>query len=139
MEESTSLEEAVVLHNPRFERDTPDIARVRADYEARKAAQDALDFDDLLVFLGRLLSKNAEARKQIAGRCTQLATQAMSDIQSTCCDDAASCTSGAPTVCSASCAIVFLPYQAQCAATVWGNQPTFAASMSTFRETCLHG
>ena len=77
--------------------------------------------------------------KQIAGRCTQLATQAMSDIQNTCCDDAASCTSGAPTVCSASCAIVFLPYQAQCAATVWGNQPTFAASMSTFRETCLHG
>jgi len=75
-----SLEEAVSRHNPRFERDIPDIVRVRTAYEARKASQDALDFDDLLIFLGRLLARHPVARKEIAGRCRHVLVDEYQDV-----------------------------------------------------------
>ena len=63
----------------------------------------------------------------------------MQAIEESCCDDADSCTSGAPTVCSPTCAVTFLPYFAQCAQAVWGAQPTFQASMQIFHDTCMRG
>ena len=65
---------------PRFEGDLPDIARVRAGYTELKAAQDALDFDDLLVFLARLLQKDPTARAEIAGRCQHVLVDEYQDV-----------------------------------------------------------
>jgi hypothetical protein len=80
----------------------------------------------------------APTAKQIGSRCRTMTNNAMAGIQAACCDDAASCTSGAPTICSPACAITFLPFYSQCAATVWGNQPTFAATMQSFHDTCMN-
>jgi len=75
-----SLDEAVVSFNPRFERDIADIVRVRTAYETRKASQDALDFDDLLIYLGRLLAKHPPARKEISGRCRHVLVDEYQDV-----------------------------------------------------------
>ena len=75
-----SLEEVVATHYPRFRRDLDDIEAVRLAYDALKERQDALDFDDLLVFLGRLLARDPIARKEIAGSCQHVLVDEYQDV-----------------------------------------------------------
>lgn len=75
-----SLADTLEAFYPRHVDDLADIARVRAAYEERKAASDALDFDDLLVHLARLLAKNERARRDIAGACHHVLVDEYQDV-----------------------------------------------------------
>ncbi|HCH64983.1 MAG TPA: ATP-dependent helicase, partial [Deltaproteobacteria bacterium] len=75
-----SLEAVVTAHHPRFRRDIHDIEAIREGYTALKARQDAVDFDDLLVFLAQLLAKDKLARADIAGACHHVLVDEYQDV-----------------------------------------------------------
>ena len=66
---SCSIESLIVEQYPWFLGDLIDIERVAARYAQRKQAQQVVDYDDLLVYLDRLLKGHAEVRAQVAGGC----------------------------------------------------------------------
>ncbi len=75
-----TLEEVVVATHPRFRRDIHDIETVREGYTALKASQDAVDFDDLLVFLAQLLARDPLARREVAGACQHVLVDEYQDV-----------------------------------------------------------
>jgi DNA helicase-2/ATP-dependent DNA helicase PcrA len=75
-----TLEDVVAAHYPRFRRDIHDIETVREGYNALKQHQDAVDFDDLLVLLARLLVKDPIARQEIAGGCQHVLVDEYQDV-----------------------------------------------------------
>ena len=75
-----SLEEVIAAQYPRYRRDLHDIDAVREGYNALKASQDAVDFDDLLVFLGQLLARDPVARKEISGACAHVLVDEYQDV-----------------------------------------------------------
>ncbi|HTK04175.1 MAG TPA: ATP-dependent helicase, partial [Candidatus Eisenbacteria bacterium] len=63
-----SLEEAVAKKHPKFEPFIPDLRKIADAYDEKKRRSNAMDFDDLLVRLHRLLAEDAGARERVAGR-----------------------------------------------------------------------
>jgi len=63
-----SLEEAVAKKHPKFEPFISDLQRIADAYDEKKRRSNAMDFDDLLVRLHRLLAEDAGARERVAGR-----------------------------------------------------------------------
>lgn len=62
------LEQAVESKHPRWLQLITELRSVRETYESKKRAANAMDFDDLLVQLLRLLDGNPVVRERIAGR-----------------------------------------------------------------------
>jgi DNA helicase-2/ATP-dependent DNA helicase PcrA len=64
----TPVREAIQRKHPSFRDIVPTVERIAELYEARKAAADVVDFDDLLVLLRRLLFNNAAVRDRLASQ-----------------------------------------------------------------------
>lgn len=64
----TSLDDIIVGEYPQFARRLLDFEKVFAAYEAAKAANDAMDYDDLLLQMYRLLATKPEVRDELASR-----------------------------------------------------------------------
>ena len=62
---SRRVEEVLVYEYPQFEEWTQDIKRLKDEYAAYKYANSLLDYDDLLVFLKKLLSEYDDVRERI--------------------------------------------------------------------------
>jgi len=62
------LEEAVQMKHPRFLPLLPELRRAIEIYDTKKRAANAMDFDDMLVNLNKLLTNDSNARERIAGR-----------------------------------------------------------------------
>ncbi|HBO99813.1 MAG: UvrD/rep helicase [Candidatus Uhrbacteria bacterium GW2011_GWF2_41_16] len=65
---SKSLREVVENRFPSLEGSLPLLERVAELYQARKAQADAVDFDDLLLFLRELLWQRPDVREQLSSR-----------------------------------------------------------------------
>ncbi len=62
------LEDAVAKKHPKFEPLLPDLKRIAEAYDLKKRNSNAMDFDDLLSRLFKLLANDVSARERIAGR-----------------------------------------------------------------------
>jgi DNA helicase-2/ATP-dependent DNA helicase PcrA len=62
------LEAAVAKKHPKFEDIVPDLQRIAEAYDLKKRNSNAMDFDDLLSKLFKLLANDVTARERIAGR-----------------------------------------------------------------------
>ena len=63
-----SVEAVVQAEWPQFEEDLLDITRIAEAYRKYKAARHIMDYDDLLLWLGKLLAKDARVRERLAGQ-----------------------------------------------------------------------
>ena len=62
---SRRIEEVLIYEYPQFEEWAQDIKRLKEEYAAYKYANSLLDYDDLLVFLKKLLSEYDDVRQRI--------------------------------------------------------------------------
>jgi DNA helicase-2/ATP-dependent DNA helicase PcrA len=62
------LDRIIIRHYPQFSQRILDFERVFARYAAEKQRQNAMDYDDLLLWTWRLLSEHDEVRREIAER-----------------------------------------------------------------------
>ncbi|TAK03915.1 ATP-dependent helicase [Patescibacteria group bacterium] len=62
------VRDALTIKHPHFSDLAPVVERIAELYEARKAASDAVDFDDLLVLLLKLLRERPDVRDRLADR-----------------------------------------------------------------------
>lgn len=65
---SAPIEDIVYEEYPQFESDVETICAIGQAYPKSKAESNFLDYDDLLIFLKRLLRENAEVRGRISSR-----------------------------------------------------------------------
>lgn len=64
----TLLEKLLELDYPHYLEDLPDISRVHDEYTRYKKAHNLMDYDDLLVYIVRLLADHEAVRAELSGR-----------------------------------------------------------------------
>jgi DNA helicase-2/ATP-dependent DNA helicase PcrA len=63
-----SIEEVIFEDYPQFEHETDAVQAIGRKYQARKREHYFCDYDDLLVYLHRLLSENSDIRRRLADK-----------------------------------------------------------------------
>lgn len=61
-----TLGEALVEEYPQFKDDLPYIEKIAQEYQRRKKEKSIMDYDDLLVYLKKLLDENDEVRRKLS-------------------------------------------------------------------------
>lgn len=74
-----TLEEAAAKKHPKFEPLIPDLKKIADAYDEKKRRSNAMDFDDLLMRLHRLLATDPAARERVANRWTHVLVDEFQD------------------------------------------------------------